>query len=136
MIFHTFLVYLQILLQNDGTNQCTAMLWLKHKWWGMAMINFHWLGSPGRVNLVVVISVSQWWANIIKWTRTNIRIYLHATLCTEWLSEYIWMQHIYRTNIQIYCIPEIAQIQIWIIFEVILYKYSNICTPHWLKEFF
>ena len=44
----------------------------------------------------------QWWANIIKWTRTNILIYSHATLCTEWISEYIRMQHIYRTNIQIY----------------------------------
>ena len=31
MIFHTFLVYLQILLQNYGTNQCLAMHWLKHK---------------------------------------------------------------------------------------------------------
>ena len=44
----------------------------------------------------------QWWANIIKLTRTNIRIYLDATLCTEWISEYIRMQHIYRTNIRIY----------------------------------
>ena len=32
MIFHTFLVYLQILLQNYGTNQCIVMHWLKHKW--------------------------------------------------------------------------------------------------------
>ena len=31
MIFHTFLVYLQIILQNYGTNQCLAMHWLKHK---------------------------------------------------------------------------------------------------------
>ena len=44
----------------------------------------------------------QWWANIIKWTRTNIRIYSDATLCTEWISEYIRMQHIYWTNTQIY----------------------------------
>ena len=46
--------------------------------------------------------LSQWWANIIKWTQTNIRIYSDATLCTEQISEYIWKQHIYRTNIQIY----------------------------------
>ena len=32
MIFHTFLVYLQILFQNYGTNQCLVMHWLKHKW--------------------------------------------------------------------------------------------------------
>ena len=50
-------------------------------------------------------SAEQWWANIIKWTRTNIRIYSDATLCTEWISEYIWMQHIYRTNIRIYLYP-------------------------------
>ena len=29
------------------------------------------------------IQPEQWWANIIKLTRTNIRIYLDATLCTE-----------------------------------------------------
>ena len=43
---------------------------------------------------------TQWWANIIKWTWTNIRIYLDATLCTKWISKCIWMQYIYRTNIQ------------------------------------
>ena len=47
-------------------------------------------------------NICEWWANIIKWTRTNIGIYLDATLCTEWIFKYIWMQHIYRTNIQIY----------------------------------
>ena len=31
MIFYTFLVYLQILLQNYSTNQCLVMHWLKHK---------------------------------------------------------------------------------------------------------
>ena len=44
----------------------------------------------------------QWWANIIKWTQTNIRIYLDATLCTERIFEYIRMPHIYQTNIRIY----------------------------------
>ena len=44
----------------------------------------------------------QWWENIIKWTRTNIQIYLDATLYTKQISEYIRMQHIYRKNIQIY----------------------------------
>ena len=29
--FHTFLVYLQILLQNYGTTQCLLKHWLKHK---------------------------------------------------------------------------------------------------------
>ena len=47
-------------------------------------------------------SCAQWWANIIKWTRTNIRIYSDATLCTERISKYIRISHIYRTNIQIY----------------------------------
>ena len=32
VIFHTFLVYLQILLQTYGTNQCLFKHWLKHKW--------------------------------------------------------------------------------------------------------
>ena len=49
----------------------------------------------------VTLITNQWW-NIIKWTQTNIRIYSDATLCTEWIFKYIWMQHIYRTNIQIY----------------------------------
>ena len=31
LIFHTFLVYLQIMLQNYGNNQCLVMHWLKHK---------------------------------------------------------------------------------------------------------
>ena len=31
VIFITFLVFLQILLQNYGTNQCLVMHWLKHK---------------------------------------------------------------------------------------------------------
>ena len=44
----------------------------------------------------------QWWANIIKLTQTNIQIYSDAVLCTKQISEYIWMPHIYRTNIQIY----------------------------------
>ena len=44
----------------------------------------------------------QWWANIIKWTWTNIWIFLDATWCTERISKYIQMQHIYQTNIKIY----------------------------------
>ena len=46
--------------------------------------------------------LDQLWTNTIKWTQTNIRIYLEATLCTEQISKYIWMQHIYQTNIRIY----------------------------------
>ena len=52
--------------------------------------------------LDLTVTMVQWWANTIKWTRTNIQIYLDATLCTEQISEYIWMPVIYRKNIQIY----------------------------------
>ena len=55
-----------------------------------------------EINLFSIIFKQQWWANIMKWTQTNIRIYSDATLCTEWISEHIRMQHIYRTNTQIY----------------------------------
>ena len=74
----------------------------------------------------------QWWANIIKWTRTYIWIphyvlnyYLNIFKCniiTERISKHI-------------CTPEIAQIQLPIIFEGHCFKYSNICTYHWLKFF-
>ena len=59
----------------------------------------------------------QWWTYIIKWTQMNIPIYLDAKLYTEWIFEYIWMPHIFRTNIQIYLYSGKAQMQIWIIFE-------------------
>ena len=47
MIFHTFLVYLQTLLQSYGTNQCIDMHWVKHKcsaspsnpWWSTGTLN-------------------------------------------------------------------------------------------------
>ena len=32
----------------------------------------------------------------------NFLIYLDATVCTEQISEYIWMPNCYRINIQIY----------------------------------
>ena len=54
------------------------------------------------------LCVEQWWADIIKWTRTNIRIYLDATSYTERISEYTRMQHIYRTNNRIYLYSRIS----------------------------
>ena len=55
-----------------------------------------------RVFFFTIILIRQWWANIIKWTQTNIQIYLDATLCTKRISKYIGMHHIYWTNIRIY----------------------------------
>ena len=51
MIFHTFLVYLQILLQKYGTNQCIIMHWLKHK---CLSINFNVAQLAGML----------WWVHI------------------------------------------------------------------------
>ena len=76
-------------------------------------------------------SWDQWWANIIKWTKTNLWIYSDATLCTDKISKYIWMPHYVKNkypNIFGYHIftkgitkyiptPEKTQIQIRIIFE-------------------
>ena len=48
MIFHTFIVYLQILLQNYGNNQCIVMHWLKHKWSSLAISQYkhiRWLSD-------------------------------------------------------------------------------------------
>ena len=63
---------------------------------------------------------------------TNIQKYLDAILCTEQISKYIRMALIYVTNIRIYfCTPEIAQIQIRIIFgfffiQIFEYSYSSL----------
>ena len=47
-------------------------------------------------------SMAHWWVNIIKWTQMNIWIYWDPTFCIKQISEYIWFQHIYQTNIGIY----------------------------------
>ena len=87
---------------------------------------FYWILR--KQSLVYHSGQIQWWANIIKWTRMNIRIYSDASLCTKRISKYIRIPYIYRTDIRIY-----------------LYSgnstnmntnnirgsfYSNICTPH------
>ena len=78
--------------------------------------------------------LTQWWANIIKWTQINIWIYSDGTLCTERIAQYIWMQHIYRTNIRIYSYSrKITNMNTNNIQESF---YWNICTHHWLEEFF
>ena len=72
-------------------------------------------------------------------TQTNIWIYSDATLCTEQISEYIWMEHIYWTNILIYSYSGNRTIRIQIIFKghfIRIFEYSNKYTHHWLKEFF
>ena len=73
----------------------------------------------------------QWWANIMKWTQTSIRIYSDATLCTERISEYIRWNSFTEWISEYICSPEIAQIRIRIIFEghfiwIFEYLYSSL----------
>ena len=81
---------------------------------------------------------TQWWANIKKLTQTNIRIYLDATLCTQWISEYIQMQHIYQTNIRIYLYSEnntnMNANNIWgSFFPIFEYSYSSLIEGIFLQ---
>ena len=96
------------------------------------------------------LGLIQWWANIIKWTQTKIRIYSDAASYTKQISEYTWMPHyvprkypnilkchIFTKQISEYiCTPEIAPIQIRIIFQghfIRIFEYSY-CLKTFLKR--
>ena len=72
----------------------------------------------------------QWWAIIIKWTRANIYIWMPHYVQNEYPNKFGWS--IFTEQISKYiCIPDIAQIRIWIIFEghfirILEYSYSSL----------
>ena len=110
-INHKSLIINSISCRCDSGEKSYITIWAGHHIrLSLKILLLHWLIqhiyisylSTWTPNTCLFSYLAQWWANIIKWTRTNIRIYLDARLCTKWISEYIWMQHINRTNIRIY----------------------------------
>ena len=112
----------------DGHRWCNFAGLLKFGWISLGFTEVSkyrgfqfWTSLEGSSNPILTLAhwtlhtalhaahcILQWWANIIKWTRTNIQIYSYAILCTERISEYIRISHIYRTNIRIYLYAEIS----------------------------
>ena len=94
-----------------------------------------WLCCAYMVNCICMRTL-QWWANIIKWTGTNIPIYSDATLCTKWISEYIQMPHIYQTNNWIYSYAGYSPNTIGMILEGNFIQICKYSFTHLIEEIF